>query len=992
MKNRKFLAVILAVALLLTFVFVLSACGDNKPEEKPEETTAAVTPELNVSFDETATYAMDDAAISDAISAEIVENGVSRRVAFTVKSSTLTEDGQHIKVVVAAEGIEKEILLPYEAEPEVYIRSDLKPLYELLTKDGDKSFSFEVISVITPDAEGEQEISSFKVLVNDKAEGVEFAFVNVGENSEESVILFKDGVLNLFGLSLNLPDIYEQAAGEEDGEIATKEDIAKMLSDLSIALDSADRTFDNPMFSMMGFTKGNETYRINTDTAKLIPMIQLMLSGNEDIDINDVSRYIDLLDSLLGGALKRGDIKIDLSLSILKNGLSLCLQMRDEVTGILTSETFTFTVRTAPFELPDPVQLPDDVDLSVFNDVIDLSKLSEVNDISDIKNLINTDKLYELISARLESADFKDIRILIPFMFPENETEILIKITVYVTDILIGPSDNYITASIELNGVRSAIFVLNDKYVYLDISGLVPYEEEAERPYVAFYQAFEIDGEPVSVFKYLAATLFNKDEEEVVENSENVEGNDNDLEVDFNDDEYDYYGYGCTTVDGNGVAILPIGATEDDLRAKLLVYVFDEDDKQIFIDDYQIEGFDSSASFHDYVDILFYDIEETVEVVVRDADKETISDIVISPFRVGKGTDVATAQSYIPVEVEMTDGQVSWTVYDGECTIDKVDGADVDAGYVFEMIGNYTLTVTYKATGAKTEAALYVFDPDDLHVEYVEFQPEIYVDQGVTEEELRDYICVRAEYDNGDFILVEDYEIVGFTPGDDVVNVRWNEYNHTINIVYYDAPYNPYGPDDEPKSAFDILTLMQYFRRADLLESEDVLAGIAAIFEQNEELFKSVIAIDEENKTISITLNSKDGGSLLDIVNIFFGIPTEDGFEDISEAQLLDLISSEDGMFNISSMFKKIIGVEISDFLSDLSVKMGYAIDDDKFAAKIELNDGGDVKYFITGIGVGFSDRSSSNFKLTEKGIEDAQSFEKLPLAIFMIFMPLFSA
>ena len=232
MKNRKFLAVILAVALLLTFAFVLSACGD-----KSKETTVA--PELNVSFDETATYAMDDAAISDAISAEIVENGVARQVAFTVKSSTLTEDGQHIKVVVAAEGIEKEILLPYQAEPEVYIRSDLKPLYELLTKDGDKSFSFEAISVITPDAEGEQEISSFKVLVNDKAEGVEFAFVNVGGNSEESAILFKDGVLNLFGLPLNLPDIYEQAAGEEDGEIATKEDIAKMLSDLSIALDSA---------------------------------------------------------------------------------------------------------------------------------------------------------------------------------------------------------------------------------------------------------------------------------------------------------------------------------------------------------------------------------------------------------------------------------------------------------------------------------------------------------------------------------------------------------------------------------------------------------------------------------------------------------------------------------------------------------------------------------------------------------------------------------
>ena len=934
MKNKKFFAVILALVLLFAVTFVMSACGDDNGQGKTTETDAETeqkdpvsNDELKVSFDENKTYAAADAeAIASELDAEIVSDGVSRKVEFNVKSTEVTEDGEYIKVTVSAEGIETVIYLPYKAEPEVYVREELKPLYDLFKKSGDKSFVFELIFGSAAAYGDTPKTLSLKAIVNKTAEGLEFALVDASEagDAEKSLAIYKNGALKVYGIdAAPLSELAGEALGGE-GFVIDDDSIDAFFESLSGILDTCDSLVETPSVStMIGFRKADGIYTISTDTQKLVAIAQLFLSGNENIgfDVNDV---IDFIDGQFDGAVKAGDIKIDISLAIDGDGIVLGAALQNAITGGSFGITATLTVEDEALALPE-------------------SPAPEV----------------------------KDIEIEIPFAMPNGKIDIAVKAVVHLADILAASGNDYITASLSGNGKDNAgTFVLNDKYVYLDISGFSVYGGND----ITFYKAFEVNGEPVSIFEYIKSMIFAQSD-----NNEDVpedipEGTDDENE-NGDENEFSYSGYGCTTVDGNGVAMLSIGATEEELRSQILFYIYDEDDNQIFKTDYQLVGFDSSASFHGYVDVLFYDIETSIEVVVRDAAAERCDGINIYPFRVGKGTDVATAQYYIPVEAEMTDGQVYWTIYDGECTIDKVDGVDVDAGYVFELIGNYTLTVTYKATGEQTEAALYVFDPDNLRVECVDFTPEIYVDQGTTEEELRNYISLRVEYDNGDFIFIEDYEIVDFTPGDEFVNICWNGDYYTIGIVY----------DDQP-SGFDIADLANYLRVTDILASEDPIAAIKGLIEQNKELFKSVFVVDKEDKTLRVVINSKNGGDLVDVINIFFGIPGDEGFTDIDENYALDYLKSVADVFDIGSLFKIFTGVELSDFLTDLYFDVGVS-SDNGIAVNIELGNGGEVKYFVTGCSVKLIDASVSNTVLTDEAIAAAKDFNTLSSAILALLM-----
>ena len=936
MKNKKIFAVLLAVVLLLTFAFVLSACG-NDNNANPEDTTAKsgndetepiVTDptetdpvdqaELNVSFDENAVYVLNDEAIADALSAEIVENGVARSVEFTVKSSEVTEDGQYIKVIVSAEGIEKEILLPYEAEPEVYIREDLKPLYELLTKDGDKFFAVEMSGNLVA-AEGEKNKTfSFKVLVNDKADGLEFALIDVGATNEKSIAVYRNGVISVCGFDIDL--LAQFADGYE--LIALDDGFAGLFSSLSATLDSLDNVFENPMMAMLGLSKNNGVYNVNTDSKKILSIIQLFSTADEESEFN-AEEVIDVIDAALDGALKAGDIKISASISVQEEGIALGLQLQNAKTG--NSVGFTAALRTAneAFELPET-----------------------------------------------SAPDLKDIEIEIPVVLPQSNKEITLKAVVRISDIITATGD-YITASVSVNGNDNAIvFVVNDKYVYCDASVLADMT-------MTFYQAFEIDGETVSIFEYLPTLLVKQGENDV---SENVDMENGKYIDDAEDDPYN--GYGWTAVDGGYIVILPIGATEEDLRQKLVVYGYDDNDEAIPLTDYSVEGFDGSAAFSGIVDIVLEYVTMQVDVVVRDPETETCTGVSVYQLVAPIGIDVATMQPDIAAEIDMTDGNVYWVIYESGFTIDKVDGEEVTEDYVFGTKGNFTLTVTRTATGEQAEAELYVYDPENLEVVDVEFQDEIhiyYTYANITEEELREYIDICVLYDNNESKYVEDYEIVGFEPGDNVVNVRWNEYEEQIIIDYYGGDSN----DDQPAGGFDIMMLMKYFRLADLLESEDVFAEIKGIFEQKKDLFKAAFKVDAEAKTLRVVINSKDGGDLVDIVNVFFGIPTEDGFADIDESYLLAYLNSN---LTVDTLFNMVTGVELADFLSDLCFEAGISTED-KIAVNLELNNGGDTKYFVTGCAVKLIDSSVSNFELTEADIAGSYEFSMFPMTILGLLM-----
>ena len=926
MKNRKFLAVILAVALILIFAFILSACGDDKPEENPIETTAQsdTNAELNVSFDENISYTMDEEEIFRALIVEIIENGIPRHVEYTVSSSELTEDGQHIKVVISAEGIEKEILLPYDAESETYIRKDLKPIYELLSKTGEKSVSLN-FAVDSFDATGNAESLAFGAIVNLTENGAEFALVDSSNSDDKSLVLYKDGVLTVCGVAVEALSKYAESI---DGVVTTEIDFDGMFTSLSSAFDAFDSIIDTVSKLNVDVKKENGVYYVNTDSTELkqlLPALQVFLNRKYP----DVSQYVDMLYEQLDGTLKDVNEKINLLLSINDNGIIAELRLINEEKGEQTSIICSLNVAATVAELPAPA----------------------------------------------DTAELKDIEITVPFAIPTKDTKVTLKAVIRLADILTASGGDYVTASVALNDKENAArFVINDKYIYVDLSGFVPSGEGIDPLYIAFYQAFEIDGEPVSIFDYLPKMISGQGDtgEEIVD------------EVDYNEPEYDYYGYGVCDIDDIGMVILPIGATESDLRSKLFVYVYDENDEQIEVTDYQIIGFDSSASFSDYLDITFYNIETSYDVVIRDPANEDYDGMNIDPLVVALGTNVASVQDEIYADIYMTDGNVSWSLYKNGFTINKVDEVEVTGEYEFAEKGNHTLTVTYDANGKQAETILYVYDPENLEVDYVDFQDEIYVPAGITEEEIRDYIDILVKFDNNDFenIADEDYQIVGFNTGDDFVEVQWNEYTHKINIEYYDVPIYT---DDQPAENFDISM------RADLLASEDIVAAISDIYEQNKDLFKSVFVIDKENKSMRILVNSKEGGDILDIVNLFFGIPTEEGFEDIDDSKLIAIINSTSGTTDIDSIFKTLIGVDFADFISNLCIDVGVS-DEDGFAVNIELSDGANVKYFATGIGFDMVEHSTESIVLTEEEITTVQSFSNFPFIFVMLLLSVFAA
>ena len=957
MKNKKLFAVILAVAVLLTFAFVLSACGDDNNEEKPIDTTAPsgnnetdpvetvpVDPnppveeaELNVSFDENASYSMDEEEIFNALVVEIFENGVPRRVEYTITSSEVTEDRQYIKVVVAAEGLEKEILLPYEAEPEVNIREELKPLYNLFTNDGEKSFAID-LTLSTTSANGDTPKDlSLKVMINKTAEGIEFAVVNASaaEDAENILVLYKNGILSVFGYNVDALSEITGEALDGEGIVIDEDSINSFFESLSGILDTCDSVVETPGVSMMiGFSKTNGTYHISTDTKKLVTIAQIFLSGNENIGF-DVDEVINLIDTLLDGAVQSGDIKITLSLSVQAEGITLGTELQNSRTGGSLSLAAALTVADEAFELPE-----------------------------------------------VSTAGIQDIAIEIPLSTPNGKLDIVGKVVIHSSDIITKSGNDYITGSFTIKGIEDAAkFVVNDKYVFLDFSGF------ADGQPAFLYKAFEIDGQPVSIFEYIKSMNTQTDyDEDLTEvgyedyDYENYDYEDYDYEED-DDDDYYYGGYSCGSNHEDGLFILNIGATEEDLRAQINFIVNDEP-----VTDYQIYGFDSSESAELYVDIMYGDIETSISVVIRDAEHEEFLGFDFGSVYITLGSDVATVElEELYADIIMTDGQVQWILYKNGFTIDKVNGEAVTEGYTFNTKGDVTLSLTYAANGEPAEISAYVYDPENLEiVEFDIYPDDLYLFEYLTEEELRDRIYFSILYDNGSWNYSDDFEIIGYEPGATEFEVKFGEYVKQITIEYDDYIWED-QPTEEP-GEFNILDLLNYLRVTDIFASDDPTAALVELLKQNKDTFASVFSVDIENNTLRVVLNSSNGGDLVDVINIFFGIPGDEGFTDIDETYLIDYINEAGGLYDIGTLLNTLFGVDFTDILTDLYFEAGVSFEDG-IALNLELNNGGELKYFVTGIEAKFVEASTSNFEVTEADIAVAQSFDLLPTFLFAILL-----
>ena len=980
-KKKNFSARIVSILLLvLAFALVLSACvakvptnepdtsentdpsqengngGNDTPDTPDDHGGETVTPELNVSFDETAAYQMDAESISDALDVMVVSNGVSRKVEFSIKSSEITADGQYIEVTISAEGLEQTVLLPYAGEQPA-IRAELKPLYDLLTEEGDKAFALTVSGQTVSGEGAEPSFFNLKAIVNTSENDLQFALV---DETGKSVVLYQNGTLTVCGVVVPLEDIAQYFAlltseddtdfdfDEEDGFEGYAEtgeafpyegelDVAFEAQDgietafvaLSQALDVLDMATDSPI---IGLSKQGGLYSLNTNSQKMIQLIQLFLDGEK---LAEVNKAIDFADEMLNGALKAGNINLEVHLGFNEDKILCRLQLHNAQTGEATSLEVSFAVSREAFDLPEAME-----------------------------------------------PDLKDIEITIPFALPQNNIDITWSTIIHVSDIITGAGDDYITSTISDSGRGLfARFALTNGYVYLDLSGLATlFVDEAQASIFTFYQAFEIDGEPASfleVLPGLISGIFGEDEPDPEDPHDPGDWGDED------DDPRFAYGYGCAPVDGD-LLILPIGATEQDLRDHLNVYIFDEDDNQIEFTEYQVEDFNSSDSFVGYVTIAFserYRME--VDIVIFDPASTHEEGLQFGELLLELNTDVELAQSYIGADICMSDGTSYWYVSsDEEFTIDSINQTPVAEYPAFNQSGDFDLVITRVKTGEQYEIPAHVFDPDNLQIVSFVCSEDLYLYEEISQEELHDYLYVYVIYDDNSEDQIEDYEITDFVYGNDSFTLTWNQFSCQVNVYYYEVYNEPEYEDPSEEGGFNFEDLLQYLRM-DPAELENF--DIKDFYQEHKELIDTVFSFDENG--CRIVINAADDRDLLALINIFFGIPAGEEMLDIDETLLLSYVDllNETSNFDIVEIFQKVVGVSLADFLTDDTIEETDSFEDG-ICVRCALTNGGEIEYFATGVGVRLIE-SGAPFTLTEEEIESAQDFSTLQLIATLLLM-----
>ena len=962
-KRSNVLSLIFIAFLSLITIFTLTACGKKTEApattQAPGATTAVVTttaskPEIRVSYDQNFVFDSESIEdISDAINVEIVTNGVSQKVDYTVKGYEVSDDGQFVDITIEAYGMQQTIRVPYLdlIDP---IRSELKPLYDLLNEEGNKSLTASVSG-----NNGDEDLFSYNLIANFKASGeIEFAVVD----SEDNVLaMLSNNKLTIGTLTMEfdmeaIVAFIEELMGESEVEEdypalesdfdmeADEFDLTEIFTALSTALDTLDTMSGSPMLSALNIEiegeKGSYTIKLNSKT---LLMVLPMIINEEEMDI-DLDEIIDTIDTLMDGALKSGEFELELSLSIKNTTVNLGLKGNNKV----NESTFTLNAT-----------------VTLSSNLVTLPSLSE------------------------EQAEPKDLEISIPMVFPGKEIDNTLIVVVHTSDML-SEFDGELAHATLIDNANEGILldlVVNNYYAYLDMTGLnvkMKFDEEAET--FTFYQAFEIDGEQVTFAEYIAYLTQHNNDVDMPE-----------VDDDYNDDEefeknpLFENGYGAGTVNDEPL-VFAIGVTEEEVRRQIYAYYYDENDNQVEYTNYTLPNFDGTKPFSGDLEIKFDDgYELSIELLIIDLDNVQLTKITttLENLFIEIGTSISDIEEYyLYGTMTYTDGNVEWKRNDNGFTITQIyseSGVTVDltTSTGLEEIGNYFIFASYEGFDDSYMFMCYVYDPKNPIAVGIDcYNSVVYVDETTTEDDIRDMVYVVVVYDNNGEEEIEDYEIVdGYSYGDEFITIKWHDFSDTILVETFG--YNP-TPYDNEFNPYELLAYIRFIEFDEEMDTTDmimsVLSSISEIVEEHQEEFDALYSVELATGKINFTfnINNEDGNDLFSVINYFLGIPTENGFDDIDEEFIIEAIDN----FKDSSMYgsfllmaENMIGFSISNVIEDSMINLTFSIEDG-LSLSFSL-DNAESSYMTLGIGVKVVEVNADQV-ITEDMIGAAQSFDSL--------------
>ena len=943
----------------------------------------------------------DIANLADSLSVEVVlPNGSRTQVTFDVKSTNISSDGATIQVVVGAYGVEKTIELPMYVEPAVEspIREDLQPLYELLSGEGDKSVKLTLAGGYAVNSESEALSYTLTAILNmPEEEGYQFALLG-GEDYEDVFVAYDSGKVVLANNAIDVTRLVqliesflvteEEVAVDEagdpaevdaqaDGAIADEtyeeeemDQLTRTFVQLSDMLDAFDSVYPYLTALNIRAAKAGGIYTISADAKDLIPVLQNFIgTPAEGSDVVDLAQLVSVLDEQMDGAIMDGSVKVVVMLVLSDDSVSVIVRLENEKSGGYCYLNAKLTVDDDMAELP-----------------------------------------------AFENVEAKDIEITVPVSFPQREVNVIFDAVLHISDMFAEAGKDYLTVYVTMNEDSLVRFNFNDYYVYLDITGLMGMFAEEEADYTAFYYApVDKNKEPVSFFDSIVSMFgrkfsddddyedddygFGKPEEGYVDDEYGKPSDDVGY-YDNQDEEIQYFAMYKESSNG----AFAIGTTESAFRAALDVGYYDPKlDEERLINDYTVNGFDSSASFNGTVTIVFENGEEReLDVIIYKAD--SVSPVALNVDSLKAARDSTIGDLDLGATLTYSDGVVEFLMVPTKgVVVDQLDGVAVNEKTMLSVVGYHKLSISWGTGTLSTEASLYVYDPSNPVIVEVRSFDTLYITMDETLDQLRNDLGeLSVLYDNDEEVFVKDFDIEGYEPGVEVVTLSYQGFSTTVNLVYEEAPdYPGYGDDEDDHDGFDIMAVLPYFRFIDV--NDDMMTGIMnsidnlkALLEDEDTkaLFADVVTLesDEEGFVLRVFINNEDDVDLLALINLFVGIPVEEiGYVDIDENMLFAMLSDMEEADNIYSTFRQIVGAELEDVVGNLCLEVSGSIADGLSIDFTLCDCSGEVVYFSIGIGAKLVPQVEQ-FELTADEIEDAHDFGDVMEYVYPILMQFMNA
>ena len=528
----------------------------------------------------------------------------------------------------------------------------------------------------------------------------------------------------------------------------------------------------------------------------------------------------------------------------------------------------------------------------------------------------------------------------------------------------------------------AAIFVLNENYAYMDLSGFARGFNWGDGIDTTFLYTFEKDGEPAPFYEVLPELLIrifsDKTEEEATTEEEEAP-------QEAEEDPVFANGYGVSPKE-DAELVFQIGMTEQDLRDRLNVYTFDAEENEIPFEGYTVEGFDASASFNGEVTILL-DADHTCEisVLIYDPDKAKKKSLEFSEPIFPKGISLADVGSAFSYSIKWSDETISW--------YEAAEGLTITMIYsptyrILTPTDSLDEVGTYLFSARKDELEgggfLYVFDPENLLPKSIQGSIEITLAQGATIEELRNELYVVVCFDDGSEREVSDYEVVGFTEDATSVTVTYQGLQRVITV--YRTETEDAEEEDEERSLTD------YLRIADEIEDNaDIISAAMKLLRENKELFGSVFTVSKADTSASmhVNINTDDDRDLFAVLNLFIGIPSQGEWTDVDEENLPDLLAELIGAEDLSTfngMLSFVAGTSLSEMLSDLTMDATLAWDEGVSVRFVLANS--EQKEYLR-VGIGLRSVQAEPTERTEEELQSAQDFNKMTPTLFLLLSQL---